>query len=90
MLSSLGAVLKETVGPLAKAAAEDWCKDRLKQGANAVIAQSAPSAIRLRLAGPMALALTFTELWENRSARQVVLRIRPACLRAAANGAGMK
>ncbi|MEO0705838.1 MAG: NACHT domain-containing protein, partial [Cyanobacteria bacterium J06649_5] len=46
MLSSLGAVLKETVGPLAKAAAEDWCKDRLKQGANAVIAQSAPSAMK--------------------------------------------
>lgn len=46
MLAQLGVVLKEVVGPLAKTAAEDWCKDRLKQGANEALAQRAPSAMK--------------------------------------------
>lgn len=46
MLAQLGALLKEVVGPLAKAAAEDWCKDRLKDGANEALALSAPDALQ--------------------------------------------
>ena len=46
MLAQLGVVLKEVVGPLAKAAAEDWCKDRLKQGIDDGLAQSAPDALK--------------------------------------------
>lgn len=46
MLAELGVLLKEVVGPLAKAAAEDWCKDRLKSGANEVLALSAPDALK--------------------------------------------
>ncbi|MEL6604082.1 MAG: hypothetical protein AAFP20_12730 [Cyanobacteria bacterium J06614_10] len=46
MLAQLGVVLKEVVGPLAKAAAEDWCKDRLKQGADKALALNAPDAFK--------------------------------------------
>ncbi len=38
--------LKEVVGPLAKAAAEDLFKDRLKQGAEDMLALSAPDALK--------------------------------------------
>ena len=46
MLAQLGAVLKDVVGPLTKAAAEDLYKDLLKKGVQDVLAQNAPESLR--------------------------------------------